>query len=131
MRLSRVVVQVPDLDRAADFYERAFGLRELAVGERGRWRIDLSAQFDVGAGVTLALVGSPGARERYERTPSGPDDLPPFTLTFVVPDVQAAHEQAIAAGAVDETGVVTESDGERTSWLRDPFFNSIQLVSAP
>jgi catechol 2,3-dioxygenase-like lactoylglutathione lyase family enzyme len=38
MKLSRVAVRVPDLDRAAGFYERAFGRRELAVGEPGSAR---------------------------------------------------------------------------------------------
>ncbi len=134
MRLVHAALEVPDLERAVEFYERAFDLHPVNEQRRSRWRYDRSAEVGGADGATLVFAWTPAAEERLKRgvPPSDPDFVPPpFFLTYVVPDVQATVGRAVAAGAYDVTGVTTDLDGARDCWLLDIFGNLLHIVSTP
>jgi predicted enzyme related to lactoylglutathione lyase len=117
-----VNIDVPELDRALAFYTRALGL---TVGRRfgedgvellgGVARIYLLPRA---AGTTPA----PAARPRnYAR------HWTPVHLDFVVPDVDAAVERAVDAGAkVDEPA--QDRTWGRIAILADPFGHGFCLL---
>jgi predicted enzyme related to lactoylglutathione lyase len=117
-----VNIDVPELAKAAAFYTRALGL---TVGRRfGEDGIEL-----LGASSRIYLLAkpagrtpAPGARPRnYAR------HWTPVHLDFVVPDVDAAVERAVEAGAkVDEPA--TDRSWGRIAILADPFGHGLCLL---
>jgi predicted enzyme related to lactoylglutathione lyase len=117
-----VNIDVPELDRALAFYTRALGL---TVGRRfGEDGVEL-----LGAGARIYLLPraagttpAPAARPRnYAR------HWTPVHLDFVVPDVDAAVERAVDAGAkVDEPA--QDRNWGRIAILADPFGHGFCLL---
>jgi 6,7-dimethyl-8-ribityllumazine synthase len=114
-----VNVDVPDLEAAIDFYERATDLRL-----RRRLFEGTVAEL-AGASVPVVLLEkAPGsaatpvatARRDYAR------HWTPVHLDLVVPDVEAAARRAVAAGARLE-GPIEAFDWGRQACLSDPFGN--------
>lgn len=117
-----VNVDVPNLARAAAFYEAAFGL---AVSRRiGEGVVELS-----GLEAPLYLLEKPegslaapgGALRDYAR------HWTPVHLDVAVEDVVAARDRAVAAGAVLERDVETQPFGQ-IAMLSDPFGNGFCLI---
>ena len=116
-------IDVDDLERASAFYT---ALLELRVGRRfGEGGVEL-----VGGAVPFYLlvkqagsVVSPasGERRRYGR------HWTPVHLDFVVANVDAAVERALAAGATLDDPAATHSWG-RIAHLSDPFGNGFCLL---
>jgi len=119
----RVCIDVPDLDRAVDFYTRAIGLRP---GRRNgsQWAELLGAQVPIDLlpveGGTQATPAAPALRG-YSR------HWTPVHLDFVVDDLDAALARAEAAGARLERPVVTRKWG-RMANLGDPFGHGLCLL---
>lgn len=117
-----VNVDVDDLARAEAFYTCAFGLR--ANRRFGDGAVEL-----LGAGVPLYLLHKPagsmadarGSRRDYRR------HWTPLHLDFVVDDLEAALERALAAGAVREGEVRNEAWG-RIALLADPFGHGLCVI---
>ena len=108
-------IDVPELERAVAFYTGALGLR---VGRRfGQDGVEL-----LGGSAPIYLLAkapgtkpAPGAGARnYAR------HWTPVHLDFVVPDVDAAVERAVEAGAKVEEPAQDRSWG-RIAVLADPF----------
>lgn len=120
-KLFRVILQVSDLDKAADFYAKL-------LNEKGR-RIPRAARhyFDCGA-VILALVDSTGGGER-------PKPIPDY-IYFSVKDLEEIHARARKLGCLskekvheDSAGdIVTRPWGERSFYAEDPFGNGLCFV---
>lgn len=116
-----VNIDVPDLARGVRFYVEAFGL---AVARRlGAGAVEL-----VGFPTPVYLLenaegtpGAPGAARRYAR------HWTPVHLDVVVPDIHAARDQAVAAGATVERDVTTEAWGSIVG-LADPFGHGLCLI---
>lgn len=120
----RVCIDVDDVERALDFYTRGMGL---SVGRRfaEEW-VEL-----IGAPIPIDLLGRP------EGTPANPaPDAPargyrrhwtPVHLDFVVEDLDAALERAVAAGASPE-GDVRSFPWGRIARLADPFGHGLCLL---
>ncbi|MFL5309970.1 MAG: VOC family protein [Myxococcales bacterium] len=117
-----VNIDVPALDEAAAFYVRALGL---TVGRRfGEDGVEL-----LGAASRIYLLAkpagtipAPAARPRdYAR------HWTPVHVDFVVPDVDAAVERAVEAGAKVEEPAVNRSWG-RIAILADPFGHGFCLL---
>ena len=119
-----VNIDVPDLQRGIDFYTAGLGLT--IRREFGGGMVELA-----GAGSAIFLLekaegtrplpGDPAAVRTYRR------HWCPVHLDFVVPDVHAAVERAVAAGAVAERPPKADTWG----WLAlmsDPFGNGFCLV---
>ena len=103
-----------DAKKAIDFYKRAFGAVELFRLEGPDGKI-AHAEIKIGNSPIMMSEGMGG----------NPD---PLTLGGVgvsfmvyVPDVDAAFERAIAAGATVKRPVADQFYGDRTGTLADPF----------
>ncbi|SMF53946.1 hypothetical protein SAMN06265365_11875 [Tistlia consotensis] len=110
-------VEPDDLDDAARFYARAFGL---VVGRR------LAGELVelLGAAATLHLL----ARHSGGASPAdygGPP--PPLQVDLVVEDLEAARERARAAGATLE-GAMRHHAWGSIAQLADPFGNRLCLL---
>lgn len=118
-----VNIDVGDLQRALDFYVRAFGLR---VGRRfGDGGVEL-----LGRSAPIYLLVKP---EGSAASAAAPDvrrytrHWTPVHLDFVVPDIDAAVRQAIEAGALLEQPVGNAAWG-KLALMADPFGNGFCFV---
>ena len=118
-----VNIDVDDLERAIRFYSEAFGLM-------------LSRRLGAGA---VEMLGSTAPVYLLEK-PAGTAVAPaagqtrdyarhwtPVHLDFVVDDIEAAADRAIAAGATQEALTTTSAWG-RLALMADPFGNGFCLV---
>ena len=120
MRLFRVALPVPDIDRAVEFYEAVLGLE--ADHSAPGW-----PYFHCG-GTILAVV-DPGVHGREVRP--NPD-----ITYFAVTDLESVYERARAAGAglfLDEPQapdnvINVQPWGERSFYCRDPFGSPLCFV---
>lgn len=118
-----VNIDVPELQSAEAFYCQAFGLRP------GR-RFGAGALELTGAGVTIYLLAK---EEGSAPTPQGAGvrgyarHWTPVHLDFVVPDLDAATQRALAAGAVLEAPAKTSAWG-RLAMFADPFGHGFCLL---
>jgi extradiol dioxygenase family protein len=113
----RVIVSVDDIERASDYYGRLFGSegRRISPG----WHY-----FD--AGTVIVACHDPATDE--DDTPHCPNPEP---IYFAVPDVDKfyAHcaEHQLAGR---HAKVATQSSGERSLYMQDPFGNPLCFVEA-
>jgi uncharacterized glyoxalase superfamily protein PhnB len=107
---------VDDGVAAIDFYGRAFGAVEAfrVVGDDGRVG---HAELAMGE-VTIML-----ADEYPEIGAVSPATLggTAVSLYVTVPDCDAVHDRAVAAGATSERAPADQPHGNRTATIRDPF----------
>ena len=114
-------IDVDDLDRATRFYTAALPLR---VARRlGGGAVEL-----LGGSAPIYLLakaegseGAPGAPRSYRR------HWTPVHLDFVVPDLDAAVDRAVAAGATLEAPTVARAWG-RIAMFADPFGHGFCLL---
>jgi predicted enzyme related to lactoylglutathione lyase len=117
-------IDVDDLERGVEFYTKAFGLRVSRY-------LDAFAAVELGgassriyllerASGTPPSAGSP-ARRNYER------HWTPTHLDFVVEDLDAAVQRALAAGANLETQPEAQIWG-RVAVMADPFGHGFCLL---
>ena len=114
-RLGQVAINVKDLERAASFYKDVMGLRML---------------FSTGS---LTFFDCGGVRLMLGRAEKSEFDHPSSVLYFVVPDIQAAHQQMMSAGArfEDEPHLIAKLP-DHDLWMtffRDPEGNLLALMS--
>ena len=116
-------IDVPDLAPAIDFYRAALGLELKRV-------LDGDTAELGGASSTLYLLQKPagsspkkdvGEERRYAR------HWTPVHVDFVVDDVEAAANRALAAGARQESGCV-EWRGSKCITFSDPFGHGFCLI---
>jgi PhnB protein len=102
---------------AIEFYEKAFGAREVyrladpADGRLGH------AEIEIGGSRLMLADEYPDHGALSPRTLGGS----PVTLHLQVDDVEAVAERAVAAGARLVRPVADQFYGERTARLEDPF----------
>ncbi|HXT05375.1 MAG TPA: VOC family protein [Roseiarcus sp.] len=115
MKLSSVVLYVPDVAAAAAFYERAFGLRLRHADPNGEF-----GEMETG-GIPLVFVAE-GRRAEAGHTfrAHRPFEQPAATeVGFVAQDVAAAYDDALRAGALPYEAPNTRSDGQTVAYVRD------------
>lgn len=117
-RLYRVILPVHDIDRAATFYERLFGLSGQRVSPGRHY-------FDCG-GTILACYdpvadGDPlGEGWRFHTNQY---------LYFAAPDLEATFARAQSAGCQELDQAIQQMPwGERLFYAKDPFGNPICFV---
>ena len=124
-KLGWVIVYVPDVEAALEFYERAFGLHRAFLAESGEF-----GQLDTG-GTALAFASErlgdsnfPGGfdRPRAER----PGNV---ELCFVFDDVEAGFRQAVQAGCKALAAPAAKPQGQTVGWVRDPFGTLVEIAS--
>lgn len=118
-----VNLDVPDLARAEAFYRRALGLR---VGRRiGAGAVEL-----LGLEAPLYLLEQADGSVASDASPARRDyrrHWTPVHFDIAVDDLDTARAAAIAAGAVDETGVRAAPYG-RIAGFADPFGHGFCLI---
>ncbi len=119
--LFRLVVQVSDLDKAAEFYSQL-------LGDPGR-RIPRASRHYIDCGpVILALVDVTAGGEE-------PKPLPDY-IYFAVGDLEQIHARATALGCLSTDDVHGSSAGqmavrpwgERSFYVADPWGNGLCFV---
>ncbi len=117
-----VNIDVSDIDRAIAFYTEAFGLtvtRRFGGGDA----VELS-----GWPVRIYLLRKPeGSRGAGESLRSYKRHWTPVHFDVVVDDIAKAASRAIAAGALAETDIQTDTWG-KIIVLADPFGHGICLI---
>lgn len=120
-RLFRIILQVPDLDQAENFYGEL-------LGDRGR-RIPRASRHYIDCGpVILALVD-----------PSVDDQKPlplPDYIYFAVNNLEEIHKRATGLNSLSKEDVHGDSAGdiarrpwgERSFYVRDPWGNGLCFV---
>lgn len=118
-----VNIDVDDLGTAIAFYSEAFGL---TVGRSfGAGGVEM-----LGAGAPIYLLVKAAGTRATSRSPalrSYDRHWTPVHLDFVVGDIEAALQRAVAAGATSEAPVSTSSWG-KLALLSDPFGHGFCLV---
>ena len=119
--LFRIILQVSDLDRAAEFYSQL-------LGDEGR-RIPRASRHYIDCGpVILALV---------DVTAGGEEAKPlPDYIYFAVKDLESVHERAKALSCLSDEDVhgasagdmVVRPWGERSFYVADPWGNGLCFV---
>lgn len=106
---------VDDAAAAIEFYKQAFGATEHMRMPMG----DKIGHADIVIGDTHIML----ADEFPDMDKLGPKARggPTSSLMIYVPDVDAAFDQAIAAGGEVTRPVEDQFYGDRSGWLKDPF----------
>lgn len=107
---------VRDAAAAIDFYERAFGARDLGRLHMADGTI-AHAAIEIGGGIVML------ADENPEWGNDSPSSLggTSVRLHVYVEDVDATFARAIQAGAVEKFPVADQFYGDRSGRLQDPF----------
>lgn len=108
---------VQDVEKAVEFYQKAFGA-ELQYQMRGSDnRTVIHAELRIGDAVIMVGAENP---ERGLRSPQSTQGSP-VTLNLYLNDVDAAYVRAIEAGAHPLQPVEAAFWGDRTGKMEDPF----------
>jgi len=125
MKFGYTIIYVQNVSTALAFFEKAFGLQtrfihESNYGELCTGETTLSfASHDLGA---------KNLPEGYISVESSPKPLG-MEIALVTEDVDAAHQQAISAGATEISTPVQKPWGQRVSYVRSPEGILIELCT--
>lgn len=116
MQLGYIIMVVPDVDATMTFYERAFGLTRRFIDETkkygelqtGQTRLAFAAD-DLARGMIPVELGRAGPKMA----------APPMEVAFTTENVEGAHKQALAAGAVEVKSPEKKPWGQLVSHVRD------------
>lgn len=114
--LGYVLIYVPDVARAVEFWQKAFGLEVGFAHDSGQYTELATGATRLGF-VDEVLAESNGGSFRRNRME---DDAPGIELALTTPDVEAAWQRAIAAGAIAVKPPATKPWGQVVSYVRDP-----------
>jgi lactoylglutathione lyase len=115
MKFGYVIVYVPEVLAAVEFYERAFGLKRRFVHESQQY-----AEMETGTTAlafvdeTFAQLSVPlFARNRPAGVPAG------IEVALTTENVQAAYDAALLAGATAQLAPKQKPWGQTVSYVRD------------
>lgn len=126
MKFAYTIIYVPDVARAIEFYERAFGCERGFVHESGEY-----GELKTGE-TTLSFAHLALAASNVESgvTPSDLRQPPPaFEVAFSTDDVAAAFSRALAAGAVPASEPKQKPWGQTVAYVRDLNGNLVELCT--
>jgi predicted enzyme related to lactoylglutathione lyase len=125
-RLGWVIVYVPDVERAVDLYERAFGLTRAFIGPSGHFGQLATGETALAfAHDSLADGNFPGGVQHPGRG-DRPVNVEP---ALIFDDVAAAYERAVAAGCTPLAAPEEKLHGQTVGWVRDPSGALIEVAS--
>jgi lactoylglutathione lyase len=122
----RVVLTVPDFDRAAAFYRDTLGLEQLADWSSEDGRVIL---LEAGS-ATIELFDERQA-ESVDRIEAGRRVSGPIRLAIRVDDLETTSRRLVAAGADAIAEPVVPPWGGRNARLRTPDGMQLTLFSEP
>jgi len=115
MKLGYVILYVANVPATVDFYEKAFGLQRRFLHESGQY-----AEMETGA-TALAFAAEEMAKAngltvRFNRVK---EDAAAVEVALVTPDVEAAYERAVKAGAQAAQPPKQKPWGQTVAYVRD------------
>ncbi len=116
MKFKWTILYVPDVLAAVAFYESAFGLTRKSVHESNQYAEMMTGE------TTLAFTADELAQSNFDlpyaksTSASAPAAM---EIAFVVEDVQAAYDRAIAAGATKVLPSTEKPWGQTVAYVRD------------
>ncbi|GAB4093798.1 VOC family protein [Flaviaesturariibacter terrae] len=116
MTFAYSILYVPDVERAIAFYEKAFGFARRFVAPDGSYgELETGSTTLSFAALTLAESNLPAGFR-----PSDPAEKPfAIEIGFATPDVPAAVDAALAAGATLAAAAKTKPWGQTVAYVRD------------
>jgi uncharacterized glyoxalase superfamily protein PhnB len=123
-RLGWVIVYVPDVGAAIEFYERAFGLERAFIAEDASYG-------ELATGQTrLAFASEQLAESNFEGGFVRPGEQPSnVEVALVFDDPAAAFERAVENGASALAAPKQKPWGQVVAYVRDPFGTLVELAS--
>lgn len=126
MKLGYTILYVPDVAASLAFFEHAFGLTRRFLHESGTY-----GELWTGP-TTLAFasheMGAMNLPEGYVAASDSPRPLG-MEIALVTDGVAAAHERAVAAGAISLKAPETKPWGQTVSYLHCPDGALVELCS--
>ena len=116
MKLGYTIVYVADPKRSAEFWERAFGLKQRSMDDSPLYR-----EMETGA-TTLSFVAHSYIRENLPggfRAQQNDEAPPPFEVALVTDDVKGALDRAVKAGAHKVQEPKQKPWGQTVAYVRD------------
>lgn len=126
MKLGYTIIYVPDVEASLSFYTRAFGLERRFIHETGTY-----GELDTGE-TTLAFAAHALGEMNFAggHVEAHASDKPlGIEIGLVTEDVDAAHRQALAAGATELTAPTARPWGQVVSYVRCPDGSLVELCS--
>ena len=124
MILRYTILYVADVAATLDFYERAFDLKRAFLHESGDYG-------ELATGQTKLAFSALTLMRQLGKSPGTPDAAAPvFELAFETPDVQAAYDRALAAGATPVQAPHDQPWGQTISYVSDPNGYLVEICSA-
>jgi lactoylglutathione lyase len=115
LTLGYVILYVPDVTKAIEFYERAFGLKRRFIHESGQY-----AELETGAtALSFAAESDVAAASQgfvHNRLASKPAGV---EVALVTREVHAAFQKAVGAGATAMAEPEAKPWGQVVSYVRD------------
>ena len=126
MKFGYTIIYVDDPARSLAFYEQAFGMSRRFLHESGQY-----GELDTGE-TSLAFVSIKLATANF---PEGVQEIDaqakplPMEIALVTPDVHAAYNKAVKAGAVGFVEPATKPWGQVVAYVRDLDGTLVELCS--
>jgi lactoylglutathione lyase len=115
MRLGYIIVYVPDVPAALDFYERAFGLERRFLHESNTY-----GEMETGGTALAFAAESLVALNGITARPNRRSDPPAAAeIGLVTDDVAAAYRKAVSAGALAYQEPTEKPWGQTVGYVRD------------
>ena len=124
LRLAFFKLNVPEIVPALAFWREAFGFEVQQTFDEADFLEKVLALPGQPNGPNLMLVAYKDGRDVSVGHGHG-------AVGLQCADIAAAHERAIAAGAVKGTGVITVTGGIKVAVLHSPQGHEIELVQLP
>jgi lactoylglutathione lyase len=115
MRLGYVIIYVPDVATAVEFYESAFGLKRRFIHESGYGELETGATALAFATEQLAKMNGVAIRPNRQ----GDTEAAGAEIALVVADPQASFKRAVAAGATKVREPTIKPWGQTVAYVRD------------
>lgn len=126
MQFGYTIIYVPDVAASLAFFEQAFGLPRRFLHESGTY-----GELETGA-TTLAFaahaLGAANFPAGHVHADSSPLPLG-IEIALVTPDVDAAHRNALAAGARELAAPAAKPWGQMVSYVRCPDGSVVELCT--
>jgi lactoylglutathione lyase len=114
VQLGYVILYVDDVPKALEHYEAAFGLQRRFLHEAKQYgELETGATVLAFADETMATLPEGFVKNRRGSAAPGVE------VGFVVPDVQAAFDRAVAAGALAKLSPTTKPWGQIVAYVID------------
>ena len=123
MQLRYIILYVPDVGAAMDFYARAFGLELRFLHDGGDYGEMATGETRL-AFSSIALMQSLG-----KQVANTAPERPSFELAFATDDVPAALDRALSAGAALVQGATDMPWGQTISYVRAPEGTLVEICT--